>query len=790
MAVEEEQGAGAGDVVEHVRSLTAPYPLVQQLLCPFIQLAASTHGEVSVQALRTVGQILAAQQPLMLVNERTTWLPQLLDWLQRFLLPAEDERGNLCSTQSDVRGVAAGAMLDLGMCSGSLRCILLTVVSLLAHASPNASSIDFKYVQASVERLRVSTTISTSSPCGGSTVFMPVAHLEALRPRHKSPLASTLGASQRDFPALSIPRVSTAVHDFTASLKTSKFISVACDGEYLYVHSPAGLTKYGTGYMSTTMGHIYAHKARYLNQRPWLACVGGRLYLRSPAMAPDCLVVVDSASLEEVGRVNPSAPAQSLPLNKDGSASAMFPEKVSKPGDVAGRSTGGGGGGSGPGGRPDRPWTTGTRPGGVMDALGLAGSEMEIETSEGDEPLHDLIERPLNASRDFLQQYRETMMRGRASLSSSDRQRASALLSSPLELAAPARAAGSASRTAAPPQPTPGPLLSGRSSQSIESHSGVDPDVHARTDLASGSSPVQRSPVISDGRYLHIIAKSDKTRQTPPPPSRLHLQDVRDEDDESSEGGGQIGSSWDNFNFTIDTFDAEDGMRHVRNVCIQGPACDYGLHEGEGILSCCACGLVMTSTTLGHHCQECNPDYDLCNQCWMRGATSLGHKSHHQCRPMDLRGPHDAQPTGGEHLHLPAFPAKCLDYQSFYTDGNVLMVLIPPELCQGCKIPGFLCRVFDIVQGNHLYDISLGDCQEDPRKDLGKLSSGASCYDPVNDLVWSVDVDGFKVRRWRHPWTSPLDIQVSVDIDEAHMSSQPKLALSRSERSKLKYYNA
>jgi len=112
-------------------------------------------------------------------------------------------------------------------------------------------------------------------------------------------------------------------------------------------------------------------------------------------------------------------------------------------------------------------------------------------------------------------------------------------------------------------------------------------------ELAAGSSGVQRLPVISDGRYLHIFAESDKARQTPPPPSRVHPAEVRDEDDESSEGGGQIGSTWDKMNFCIETFDPQDGMRHVRSVSIQGPVSDYGLQEGDGMLWCCVCGLVM-----------------------------------------------------------------------------------------------------------------------------------------------------------------------------------------------------
>jgi hypothetical protein len=410
-----------------------------------------------------------------------------------------------------------------------------------------------------------------------------------------------------------------------------------------------------------------------------------------------------------------------------------------------------------------------------MDTLALVGSEMELETSEGDDPpeTRGLVsvpefERPATGARDFLQQYRDTVQRGRASLSGRVER---VPPPSAVDQLAASRGAG---RTAAPQQPS-------RSSHGIDPPGGQDPD-GSSADLAPGSSAAQRSPVISDGRHLHIISRSDKPRQTPPPPSHLHPQDVRDEDDESSEGGGQIGAMWENFSFNIDTFDALDGMRHVRTVSIQGPAYDCSDQDGgEGLLSCSVCGLVMMSTTPGYHCQECNPDYDLCTHCWMRGACTQGHKPHHLVRPMDLaaphgaqpgRGPQEAQPPGGEHLHLPAFPVQCLEYQFFYTDGKFLMVLIPPALG---KVSSFLCRVFDIEQGHHLYDIALGDCHEDPRKELGKMPCGASCYDHVNDLVWNVDTEGIKegikVRRWRHPWTTPLVSSSSATQEAAAVTA-------------------
>ena len=408
------QVSGAGEEEDSSGDLKNPYPLVQQLLCSFIELASKTEGDAGIHALRTVGELLATQQPLVLANERAAWLTRLLDWLKQFLELEAERAAGAGSEKSGVRGIAAGAMLDLGVCSGSLRCGLLTVDSLLTAVSASDASIDCQHVVASVRRLRKSVTKSMSSPCGCATTFVPVAHLEAPRPS-SAPRMLPLGG------ALPGSLQSPSARREAAMSKSSKFVSIACDGQYLYVHSLDGLTKYGTGYMGTALGHVYIHMPRYQTQRPWLACVGSKLYLRSYAMAPDCLVVVDTGTLEKVGIVNPASP-ESILLHADGSASAMFPEKGLNPEDA------GGGNGAGDAGGGDGP---SARHSGAADGPGTASSEMDIvvDASESDEPMIETT-RPSNTSRDFLQQYRD-MARGRTGMSI--RQRASAVLSTTLE---------------------------------------------------------------------------------------------------------------------------------------------------------------------------------------------------------------------------------------------------------------------------------------------------------------------------------------------------------------------
>jgi hypothetical protein len=289
----------------------------------------------------------------------------------------------------------------------------------------------------------------------------------------------------------------------------------------------------------------------------------------------------------------------------------------------------------------------------------------------------------------------------------------------------------------------------------LRSALSVDHSEHRRVNVIDSASPgSERSPLISDGNFLYIISRShDRNAQ-----SVSHLQhhsDLHEDEEESSEGGGQIGSTWAVASFSLDVYDPGDGMRLVRSVGIKGPACDQGMREGEAEISLCCdvCGLLMTGAMVGYRCLVCAPEYDLCQHCHTRGAATGGHRPEHAVRQMDPT--HVPSHDAAEHqMFLTAFPAECLEHQSFYCDGKVLMVLIPPHLF-GSKTPGYLCRVFSAQDGRHLYDISMGDAQDDTRRGLGKSGqAGAACFDRENDLVWHVDHSASRARRWRHPWTT------------------------------------
>jgi hypothetical protein len=285
--------------------------IVQQLLCSFIELASHTQGAAATRSLEQVGQLLATQRPLVLAAQRAGWLPQLLLWLSRFLSTSSQEA--VQENSVSVRGTAAAAMLDLGVCSGSLCCILMTVESLLSNtllsdrqdqtaqeaAYSSSTAIDCQCIIASVRRLWTSCCdMPSSSPTGGCTYFLPVLQLESRTQALRAPSAQSSSAR-----TIAYLRSQLIIKSLPSS-SGSKFVTVATDGRFLYVHSTAGLVKLGTGYHGTIQGHLYACKPRYrVLEKPWVACVGTRLYLRSPAMSPDCLVVVDCNTLEEVGNV-------------------------------------------------------------------------------------------------------------------------------------------------------------------------------------------------------------------------------------------------------------------------------------------------------------------------------------------------------------------------------------------------------------------------------------------------------------------------------------------------------
>ena len=255
----------------------------------------------------------------------------MLDWLRSFL----QTRPEGPPSSEDPRGLAASAMLSLGLCSGSVLCILLTLEALLVHCSaeggwPAAPPTDWRDMAGQVARLAGCCGPPVPPlPCGGATSFFPVLTLET--------------------PVL--PPLFSGGGGAAAPQAPPRFTCIAVDGRYVYVLGAAGLLKYGSGCGRTLGGHLYASNLRYrAGEKAWLAYAGGRLYVRSPAMAPDALAVVDCDTLEEVGRIRPDG-SGTVPTSDN--HECLAPEK--KGTEPGGGGSGGGGGGGGGGGFPQPP---------------------------------------------------------------------------------------------------------------------------------------------------------------------------------------------------------------------------------------------------------------------------------------------------------------------------------------------------------------------------------------------------------------------------------------------------
>lgn len=99
-------------------------------------------------------------------------------------------------------------------------------------------------------------------------------------------------------------------HEVRASvteLVESSRIAMATDGTHLYTHSRAGLFKVGTGKNGTIPGMVYASVKGYRSyEKSSLACIGTKLYYRSPQIAPAHFLVLDSQLLLEIGQVLPA----------------------------------------------------------------------------------------------------------------------------------------------------------------------------------------------------------------------------------------------------------------------------------------------------------------------------------------------------------------------------------------------------------------------------------------------------------------------------------------------------
>ncbi len=89
----------------------------------------------------------------------------------------------------------------------------------------------------------------------------------------------------------------------------------------------------------------------------------------------------------------------------------------------------------------------------------------------------------------------------------------------------------------------------------------------------------------------------------------------------------------------------------------------------------------------------------------------------------------------------------CLEKASFYTNGHYLMVVIPPPLATdyGYDTNTHLCRSFSMRDGTFIGNFSLE----------GHAIGSASCYDPIQNVIWNYSSSGAEVVKYSNEGIAP-----------------------------------
>lgn len=118
-----------------------------------------------------------------------------------------------------------------------------------------------------------------------------------------------------------IPRMATTTKSTMESSQI--FAAVATDGRFLYVLNGDGLSKIGSGFTETKLGHVYAVNAQLKAiSDSWMAVCTGSLYLRRKHSTK--ISVLDNETLTEVGEILLPATVAQGTLCSDGNAFSLM----------------------------------------------------------------------------------------------------------------------------------------------------------------------------------------------------------------------------------------------------------------------------------------------------------------------------------------------------------------------------------------------------------------------------------------------------------------------------------
>lgn len=310
-----ENGAGAASMVD--RGLSTAFDVLMAL----VEESCVESPRLCLRILKRVCDIAAKLPPLALRNgpgAMSSAASRAVLSVTRFILPflgvvdlgasdgelvASEPRSDgsdtpanadSCSSDSDIaaelpadafveaaakvpvsraqRDALFGALLSIGVASGSLATLLRGAAALLRRASSSRSSDG-------------DPDTSTPRLSRRSGVERPLRAL--MEQQSDFPLSA---------PAQLVPAITSAPRGSFHGY--SGWSCVACDGNFLYMHA-GGLYKIGTGLGSTTQGEVYASNPAYRTSESggWLACVGDVLFYRSEAVTAGGFECINTATL-------------------------------------------------------------------------------------------------------------------------------------------------------------------------------------------------------------------------------------------------------------------------------------------------------------------------------------------------------------------------------------------------------------------------------------------------------------------------------------------------------------
>lgn len=238
-----------------------------QLFITFIK--EQKDKSVSSALLQTLRHMIYEIEPLSLKDDDDECINRFIDWLMSVVTAEGDTKLSL-----DVRRNAMESLLILVLARGSLKHIL-SIFSLVVSGNKEFQELQELYVMPAIKRLaewKIHPALSTPA---------------------KDRLSSTWTIGWNDSDSVSF-----------MSSATANIATIASDGSYLYLHDACGLVKIGTGHFGTIRGRVYLRISTFEPQEKcWLACIQKKLYFRCPTLGTASIAVLDTATLNEEGKI-------------------------------------------------------------------------------------------------------------------------------------------------------------------------------------------------------------------------------------------------------------------------------------------------------------------------------------------------------------------------------------------------------------------------------------------------------------------------------------------------------